>query len=53
VEYFKANRMEAATEELQKALTADPNNQDAHHMLGIIALRQDTTTSSRVRPPLA
>jgi type IV pilus assembly protein PilF len=40
VEYFKANRMEAATEELQKALAADPQNQDALHMLGIIALRQ-------------
>jgi Tfp pilus assembly protein PilF len=40
VEYFKSNRMEAATEELQKALAADPDNQDAHHMLGIIALRQ-------------
>jgi type IV pilus assembly protein PilF len=40
VEYYKSNRMEAATEELQKALAADPQNPDAHHMLGIIALRQ-------------
>ena len=40
VEYFKARRMEAAVEELQKALAADPDNADAHHMLGIIALQQ-------------
>jgi type IV pilus assembly protein PilF len=40
VEYFKARRMEAAVEELQKALAADPQNADAHHMLGIISLRQ-------------
>lgn len=40
VEYFKQNRMEASIEELEKALKADPENPDAHHMLGIIALRQ-------------
>ena len=32
--------MEAAVEELRKALAADPENADAHHMLGIIALDQ-------------
>jgi Tfp pilus assembly protein PilF len=40
VEYFKSQRIEAAVEELEKALVADPENADAHHMLGIIALRQ-------------
>jgi type IV pilus assembly protein PilF len=40
VEYFKSQRIEAAVDELEKALAADPENADAHHMLGIIALRQ-------------
>jgi type IV pilus assembly protein PilF len=40
VEYFKSQRLEAAVEELEKALGADPENADAHNMLGLIALRQ-------------
>jgi type IV pilus assembly protein PilF len=40
VEYFQGRRIEAAIEELNKALVADPENADAHNMLGIIALRQ-------------
>jgi len=38
--YFRDQRVEAAMEELQKALQADPENADAYNMLGIIALRQ-------------
>ncbi|MGA7740750.1 MAG: tetratricopeptide repeat protein [Polyangia bacterium] len=37
---FREQRIEAAIEELQKALQADPENADAYNMLGIIALRQ-------------
>ena len=37
---FREQRVEAAIEELQKALQADPENADAYNMLGIIALRQ-------------
>ncbi|HEY0708403.1 MAG TPA: tetratricopeptide repeat protein [Polyangia bacterium] len=40
VEYFQGRRIEAAVEELEKALAADPENADAHNMLGIIALKQ-------------
>ena len=40
VEYFQGRRVEAAIEELEKALAADPENADAYNMLGIIALRQ-------------
>jgi len=40
VEYFRARRVEAAVEELRKALQADPENAEAHNMLGIIALNQ-------------
>jgi type IV pilus assembly protein PilF len=40
VGYFRDRRVEAALEELQKALESDPQNADAHHMLGIIALNQ-------------
>ena len=38
--YFRDQRVEAAIEELQKALQADPENADAYNMLGLIALRQ-------------
>jgi type IV pilus assembly protein PilF len=38
--YFANRRVEAAIEELQKALKADPENADAYNMLGIIALKQ-------------
>ena len=38
--YYASRRVEAAIEELQKALKADPENADAYNMLGIIALRQ-------------
>jgi type IV pilus assembly protein PilF len=40
VEYFKQNRLEASIEELDKSLKDDPENPDAHYMLGIISLRQ-------------
>jgi type IV pilus assembly protein PilF len=40
VEYFQGRRIEAAIEELNKALAADPENADAHNMLGIIAIGQ-------------
>lgn len=40
LEYFKGRRVEAAIEELNKALKADPENADAYNMLGIIALNQ-------------
>jgi len=38
--YFRDQRVEAAIEELQKALQADAENADAYNMLGIVALRQ-------------
>lgn len=38
--YFANRRIEAAIEELNKALKADPENADAYNMLGIIALKQ-------------
>jgi type IV pilus assembly protein PilF len=38
--YYSSRRVEAAIEELQKALKADPENADAYNMLGIIALKQ-------------
>src|SRR5918912_963881 len=38
--YYANRRIEAAIEELQKALKADPENADAYHMLGIISLKQ-------------
>lgn len=40
VGYYRDKRVEAATEELNKALQADPENADAYNMLGIIALHQ-------------
>lgn len=40
VEYFKSRRTEAAVEELNRALKADPENADAYNMLGIIALAE-------------
>jgi Tfp pilus assembly protein PilF len=40
VGYFRDRHVEAAVEELEKALKADPDNADAYNMLGIIALRQ-------------
>lgn len=38
--YFRDQRVEAAIEELQKAVDADPDNADSYNMLGIIALKQ-------------
>ena len=38
--YYASRRVEAAIEELQKALKADSENADAYNMLGIIALNQ-------------
>jgi Tfp pilus assembly protein PilF len=40
VGYYRDRRVEAAIEELEKALKADPDNADAYNMLGIIALQQ-------------
>jgi tetratricopeptide (TPR) repeat protein len=38
--YFQNHREEAAIEELQKAIKADPKNADAYNMLGLIALKE-------------
>ena len=38
--YSRNERVEAAIEELQKALEADPENADAYNLLGLIAIRQ-------------
>mgnify|MGYP001768935855 CR=1 FL=1 len=38
--YFRDKRVEAAVEELDKALEADGENADAYNMLGLIALKQ-------------
>jgi len=40
VGYFQNRRVEAATEELQKAIEADPQNAEAYNLLGLIALKQ-------------
>jgi Tfp pilus assembly protein PilF len=40
VGYFQNHRDEAAIEELQKAIEADPENAEAHNMRGLIALKQ-------------
>jgi type IV pilus assembly protein PilF len=37
---YRDRRVEAAIEELEKALKEDPDNADAYNMLGIIALKQ-------------
>lgn len=37
---YQSRRVEAAIEELNQALKLDPENADAHNMLGIIALQQ-------------
>jgi len=39
-DYFRHRRVEAALDELQKALASDPNNADAYNLLGIISLQQ-------------
>jgi type IV pilus assembly protein PilF len=40
VGYFQNHREEAAVEELQKSVEADPQNAEAYNMLGLIALKQ-------------
>lgn len=40
VGYFQNHRDEAAIEELQKSIEADPQNAEAYNMLGLIALKQ-------------
>jgi len=40
VGYFQNHRDEAAIEELQKSIEADPQNAEAHNMMGLIALKQ-------------
>lgn len=39
VGYFQNHREEAAIEELQKSIEADPQNAEAYNMLGLIALK--------------
>ncbi len=39
-DYFRGRRTEAALAELNKALEMDPDNADAHDLLGLIALSQ-------------
>ena len=39
-DYFRHRRVEAALDELQKALANDPNNADAYNLLGLIGLQQ-------------
>jgi Tfp pilus assembly protein PilF len=49
---YTKNRLRPATEELLKAVEADPNNADAHNLLGLIFLRQgveDTDLAERVQ----
>jgi Tfp pilus assembly protein PilF len=40
VGYFQNHRDEAAIEELQKAIEADPQNAEVYNMLGLISLKQ-------------
>jgi Tfp pilus assembly protein PilF len=40
VGYFQNHRVEAAVEELQQAIAADPQNADAYNLLGLVALKQ-------------
>jgi type IV pilus assembly protein PilF len=40
VGYFQNHREEAAVEELQKSIEADPQNADAYNMLGLVVLKQ-------------
>lgn len=39
-DYFRAQRIEAALDELKRALALDEQNADAYNLLGLIALRQ-------------
>lgn len=48
VSSYEANRLEAAVGELEQALKADPQNADAHNMLGIIALRQGASFEAQI-----
>lgn len=48
VSSYEANRLEAAVGELEQALKADPENADAHNMLGIIALRQGAAYEAQI-----
>gem|GEM_PF-635386 len=49
VSSYEANRMEAALGELEQALKVDPENAEAHNMLGIIALRQGAEFEAQVQ----
>jgi Tfp pilus assembly protein PilF len=40
VGYFQNHRVEAAVDELQKAIETDPQNAEAYNMLGLVALKQ-------------
>jgi type IV pilus assembly protein PilF len=57
VGYFQNHREEAAVEELQKSIDADPQNAEAYNVLGLIALKQaydyeaQAETSSCLRGP--
>ncbi len=48
VSSYEGNRLEAALGELEQALKADPENADAHNMLGIIALRQGAEYEAQI-----
>lgn len=48
VSSYEANRLEAAVGELEQALKADPQNAEAHNMLGIIALRQGADFEAQI-----
>jgi Flp pilus assembly protein TadD len=48
VDSFKNRRVEAAIEELQKAIEVDPQNPEAYNMLGLVALKQRPSPVSRV-----
>lgn len=56
-DYFRGQRIEAAQEELKRALALDEQNADAYNLLGLIALRQGAdhlrqmSTSACLRGP--
>jgi type IV pilus assembly protein PilF len=46
-DYFRHRRVEAALDELQRALASDPNNADAYNLLGLISLQQGAEYSAQ------
>lgn len=49
VSSFEGDRIEAARGEAEKALKADPENAEAHHLLGLIALRQGAQYTAQLQ----